>query len=56
MFRHTMATALAENGCNIYTIQKILGHSNIKTTEIYLLMSLKKTKSDYEKCNLVNHI
>lgn len=56
MFRHTMATALAENGCDIYTIQKILGHSNIKTTEIYLHMSLKKTKSDYEKYNLVDHI
>lgn len=56
MFRHTMATALAENGCDIYTIQKILGHSNIKTTEIYLHMSLKKTKSDYEKYNLVDHM
>jgi len=56
MFRHTMATALAENGCDIYTIQKLLGHTNIKTTEIYLHMSLKKTKSDYERYNLVDHI
>jgi site-specific recombinase XerD len=56
MFRHTMATALAENGCDIYTIQKILGHTDIKTTEIYLHMSLKKTKSDYEKYNLIDHI
>ncbi|MDA3884887.1 MAG: tyrosine-type recombinase/integrase [Candidatus Delongbacteria bacterium] len=56
MFRHTMATALAENGCDVYTIQKILGHTNIKTTEIYLHMSLKKTKSDYEKYNLVDHM
>ena len=56
MFRHTMATALAENGCDIYTIQKLLGHSNIKTTEIYLHMSLKKTKADYEKYNLVDSI
>lgn len=56
MFRHTMATALAENGCDIYTIQKILGHSNIKTTEIYLHMSLKKIKADYEKYNLIDHI
>ncbi|MGE4571131.1 MAG: tyrosine-type recombinase/integrase [Candidatus Izemoplasmatales bacterium] len=56
MFRHTMATALAENGCDIYTIQKILGHSNIKTTEIYLHMSLKKTKNDYNRYNLVDNI
>ena len=56
MFRHTMATALAENGCDIYTIQKILGHADISTTEIYLHMSLKKTKDDYNKYNLVDNI
>ena len=56
MFRHTMATALAENGCDIYTIQKILGHKDISTTEIYLHMSLKKTKNDYSKYNLIDNI
>jgi integrase len=56
MFRHTMATALAENGCDIYTIQKILGHADISTTEIYLHMSLKKTKNDYNRYNLVDNI
>lgn len=56
MFRHTMATALAENGCDIYTIQKILGHADISTTEIYLHMSLKKTKNDYNKYNLMDSL
>ncbi|XMB71449.1 site-specific integrase [Mycoplasmatota bacterium WC30] len=56
MFRHTMATALAENGCDIYTIQKLLGHTDISTTEIYLHMSLKKTKEDYRKYNLVDNM
>ncbi|MBI9008495.1 MAG: site-specific integrase [Tenericutes bacterium] len=56
MFRHTMATALAENGCDIYIIQKILGHTDISTTEIYLHMSLKKAKSDYSKFNLIDNI
>jgi site-specific recombinase XerD len=56
MFRHTMATALTKNGCDIYTNQKILGYSNIKTTEINLHMSLKKIKCDYEKYNLVDYI
>jgi len=56
MFRHTMATALAENGCDIYTIQKILGHTDISTTEIYLHMSLKKTKGDYKKYDLIDNI
>lgn len=33
--RHTNATLLVYNGVNITTIQKLLGHKNIKTTQIY---------------------
>jgi Site-specific recombinase XerD len=33
--RHTNATLLIYNGLNITTVQKILGHKNIKTTQIY---------------------
>ena len=37
--RHASATQLYENGTEIYLIQKLLGHSNIKTTEIYTHIS-----------------
>lgn len=48
MFRHTMATLLVENGCPLDTVQVILGHKSLSTTQIYLHMSVRKAKRDYE--------
>ena len=39
LIRHTSATHLVENGIDINLIQKLLGHSNVKTTLIYTHIS-----------------
>ena len=35
-FRHTYATRLLESGCDIVTVQHLMGHSDIETTMQYL--------------------
>ena len=42
MFRHSFATYLIEEGVDISCVQRILGHSSIKTTQIYIHVASKK--------------
>lgn len=56
MFRHTCATMLVENDCPLDTVQQILGHKNISTTQIYLHKSIKKSKSDFERHSFLGKI
>jgi len=55
MFRHTMATMLLENGCPLTSLQRLLRHRDISTTQIYLHMTIKNTKNDYEKYSFLKY-
>ena len=46
-FRHTMATQLLNADAELVTIQDLLGHSNVKTTQRYCRISNLKVQRDY---------
>jgi site-specific recombinase XerD len=47
--RHTFASHLIMSGADLYTVQKLLGHSSIKTTEIYAHLAPDYLKSAIAK-------
>lgn len=47
--RHTFATLMLEGGCDIYSLSKMMGHSDIKTTTIYLAASAEHLKLQMAK-------
>ena len=55
-FRHTFATLQLANGTDIYTVSKMLGHTNVRTTQIYtkVVDEKKEDAADAIKINLDN--
>ena len=47
--RHTFATLMLEGGCDIFSLSKMMGHSDIKTTTVYLSTSVQHLQSQIMK-------
>ena len=50
-FRHSFATHMIQNGADLKSVQEMMGHADISSTQVYLNMGIYKIKEVYDKAH-----
>jgi integrase/recombinase XerD len=51
LFRHSFATHLLENDCDLMVIKELLGHADVTTTSVYCHLDLRKLREVHKRCH-----